>query len=349
MDKDNMTIIGCDLGDRTSHLCLLDREGAVLRRTKIASTQKAFDKFFAGLESCLVVLEVGGHSRWSSALIRELGHRCLVANPRHVRLIYGGTHKNDRLDAEALARLGRLDPTLLRPVEHRSQEAQTQLSTLKARDALVRNRTRLIASVRGIAKSAGMRLVACDADYFTRKVTLPPTLQPALGAMLQNIEELTAHIKQYDKQIAQLCAQHPETLLFQSVPGVGPITALAYALTLERPERFCSSRDAAAFVGLVPKQRQSGRHDPQLGITKAGDRLLRRLLVQCAHCILGARGQDSDLRRFGLRLAAQGGKRAKKRAVVAVARKLAVLLHRLWVSGELYEPLRLTPDQSCAA
>lgn len=349
MDKDNMTIIGCDLGDRSSHLCLVDPEGTVLRRAKIATTRRAFHKFFAALDPSLVVLEVGTHSRWTSALIGELGHRCLVANPRHVRLIYGRTNKNDRLDAEALARLGRLDPTLLRPIEHRSQEAQTQLSTLRARDALVRNRTRLIASVRSIAKSTGVRLVACDADYFARKVTLPPALQPALGPMLQNIEELTGHIKQYDKQIAKLCAQHPETQLFQQVQGVGPITALAYALTLERPERFARSRHAAAFVGLVPKQRQSGRHDPQLGITKAGDRFLRRLLVQCAHCILGARGQDSDLRRFGLRLADQGGKRAKKRAVVAVARKLAVLLHRLWVSGELYEPLRLAPKHSHAA
>ncbi|MGB8222562.1 MAG: IS110 family transposase [Polyangiales bacterium] len=349
MDKDTMTIIGCDLGDRSSHLCLLDPEGSVLRRAKIGTTKKAFDKFFAGLERSLVVLEVGTHSRWSSALLHELGHQCVVANPRHVRLIYGGTHKNDRLDAEALARLGRLDPTLLRPIEHRGQEAQTELSVLKARDTLVRQRTRLVAAVRGMAKSTGVRLVACDADYFARKVTLPPPLQPALGPMLQSIEELTGHIKHYDKQIAELCAQHPETHLFQQVPGVGPITALAYALTLEHPERFARSRQAAAFVGLVPKQRQSGRHDPQLGITKAGDRFLRRLLVQCAHCILSARGQDSDLRRFGLRLAAQGGKRAKKRAVVAVARKLAVLLHRLWVSGELYEPFRLAPEHSHAA
>lgn len=349
MDNDTTIIIGCDLGDRISHLCLLDAEGGVLKRSKIATTRRAFHRFFTGLDSCQVVLEVGTHSRWTSALILEFGHQCVVANPRHVRLIYGGTHKNDRLDAEALARLGRLDPTLLRPIEHRSGEAQAELSTLRARDALVRNRTRLIASVRGIAKSTGMRLVACDADYFSRKVTLPPELQPALGPMLQSIEALTGHIKQYDKQIAQLCAQHPETRLFQQVSGVGPITALAYALTLERPERFSRSRDVAAFVGLVPKQRQSGRHDPQLGITKAGDRFLRRLLVQCAHCILSARGQDSDLRRFGLRLAAQGGKRAKKRAVVAVARKLAVLLHRLWVRGEVYEPLRLTSDQSQAA
>jgi len=349
MDQDTTTIIGCDLGDRSSHLCLLGIDGTVLRRTKIASTRRAFHKFFTGLQSALVVLEVGTHSRWSSAVIAELGHQCLVANPRHVRLIYGGTHKSDRLDAEALARLGRLDPTLLRPIQHRSKEAQTELSSLRARDALVRCRTRLIASVRGITKSAGMRLVACDADYFTRKVTLPPALQPALGPMLQSIEALSAQIKDYDKQIAQLCAQHPETRLFQQVSGVGPITALAYTLTLERPERFSSSRDAAAFVGLVPKQRQSGRHDPQLGITKAGDRFLRRLLVQCAHCILSARGRDSDLRRFGLRLAAQGGKRAKKRAVVAVARKLAVLLHRLWVSGEVYQPLRLAPEHSHAA
>ena len=338
MKQDTMRTIGCDLGDRTSHLCVLCPEGAVLKRAKLASTTRAFEAFFSTLEPARIVLEVGAHSRWSSALLTELGHQCIVANPRYVRLIYAGTHKNDRLDAEALARLGRLDPTLLRPIVHRRQQTQAELGVLRARDVLVRTRTRLIVAARGMAKSAGVRLATCEADSFSRKLTPPPPLEPALGPLFDTIEAMTERIKQYDRQIAALCAQHPETTLFQTVPGVGPITALAFALTLECPERFSSSRQAAAFVGLVPKQRQSGRHDPQLGITKAGDSMLRRLLVQCAHVILGHRVPDSELRRFGLRRLERGGKAAKKRAIVAVARKLAVLLHRLWVTGQPYRP-----------
>jgi len=126
----------------------------------------------------------------------------------------------------------------------------------------------------------------------------------------------------------------------------------SYVLTLDDPKRFRRSRDVGGFLGLRPKQRDSGQSQPQLRITKEGDPYLRKLLVQGAHYILGWRGPDTDLRRWGLKLAARGGKNAKKRAVVAVARKLAVLLHRIWVSGENYEPLRHSlpvPSPSVAA
>ena len=125
----------------------------------------------------------------------------------------------------------------------------------------------------------------------------------------------------------------------RQVKGVGPITALAYGLTLENAEHFAKSRAVGPYLGLVPKQEDSGESQPQLGISKAGDTMVRKLLVGSAHYILGPFGPDTDLRGYGLRLCERGGKNAKKRAAVAVARKLAVLLHRLWVSGEVYEPL----------
>ena len=125
----------------------------------------------------------------------------------------------------------------------------------------------------------------------------------------------------------------------RQVKGVGPITALAYVLTLENPELFAKSREVGPYLGLVPKQEDSGESQPQLGISKTGDTMVRKLLVGSAQYILGPFGPDTDLRRYGLRLCERGGKNAKKRAAVAVARKLAVLLHRLWVSGEVYEPL----------
>ena len=151
-------------------------------------------------------------------------------------------------------------------------------------------------------------------------------------------------IQVYDERIEKLGREkYGHTELLRQVKGVGPLTSLAYVLTLENPDRFAKSRDVGPYLGLVPKQEESGDSQPQLGISKAGDVMLRRLLVGSAHYILGPFGPDTDLRRYGLRLCERGGKNAKKRAAVAVARKLAVLLHRLWISGEVYEPLRQAP------
>jgi len=148
-------------------------------------------------------------------------------------------------------------------------------------------------------------------------------------------------IQEYDKKIEKLAREkYGHTALLRQVKGVGPITALAYVLTLENPKRFVKSRDVGPYLGLVPRQEDSGESQPQLGISKAGDTMVRKLLVGSAQYILGPFGPDTDLRRYGVRLCERGGKNAKKRAAVAVARKLAVLLHCLWVSGEVYEPLR---------
>ena len=145
--------------------------------------------------------------------------------------------------------------------------------------------------------------------------------------------------KEQDRQIREACGRYPETQWLLQVQGVGPVTALAYVLTLEEPTRFEKSRTVGAFLGLTPRRDQSGQSDKQLPITKAGNTYLRQLLVNCAHYIMGPFAQDSDLRRYGERIASRGGKNAKKRAVVAVARKLAVLLHRLWQDQSTYQPL----------
>jgi transposase len=166
-------------------------------------------------------------------------------------------------------------------------------------------------------------------------------LREALEPLLREVESLNEGIQEYDRRIAKMAKEeYPETALLKQVKGVGDLIATAYVLTVEDPHRFRKSRDAGCFVGLQPGRRNSGESEPQMRISKEGDEYLRTLLVQGAHYILGPFGEDSDLRRWGLKLSARGGKNAKKRAVVAVARKLAVLLHRLWVSGEVYEPLR---------
>jgi transposase len=170
---------------------------------------------------------------------------------------------------------------------------------------------------------------------------LSQELRDALNPLFEEIESLNQRIAEYDRRIEQMAKEvYPQVALLKQVKGVGTLIALAYVLTMDNPQRFRRSRDAGCFVGLRPGRRNSGRSQPQLHISKEGDVYLRTMLVQGAHYILGPFGEDSDLRRWGLKLAERGGKNAKKRAVVAVARKLAVLLHKLWVSGEVYEPLR---------
>ena len=249
--KGKQLTIGVDLGDRTSHYCVLNEAGEVIVAGTLATTPKGIEEVFSRIPRCRIALETGTHSPWVSRQLTQLGHEVIVAHARNVRLIWESSRKDDRLDARTLARLARIDPWLLGPVRHRSAQAQIHLTVIRARAALVSARTALVNAARGFR-----------------------------------------------------------------------------------------SRDVGCFLGLRPGRRNSGRSEPQLHISKEGDRYLRTLLVQGAHYILGPFGEDSDLRRWGLKLAERGGKNAKKRAVVAVARKLAVLLHKLWVSGEVYEPLR---------
>jgi len=334
--------MGWDVGDKFTEVCALGADAAILEQEHVRTTKHSLEKQLARHPGALVVLEVGVHSRWISDLVRGRGHEVIVANARQVQLIYKRKSKTDRSDALLLARLGRFDPTLLAPIRHRSKSAQLDLACLRGRDMLVSARTDLINHVRGILKPFGVRVPDCGSGAFVRHAeeVVPQELVPALSPVLECLRVLEGELGHYEKQVQQLAAvSYPETARLSQVGGVGPITSLAYVLTLEEPSRFKASRTVGGFLGLTPARDQSGESDPQKRITKAGDPFLRKLLVQCAHYILGPFGQDSDLRRWGLRLAERGGKAAKKKAIVAVARKLAVLLHRLWVSGKDYQPI----------
>lgn len=342
MINNSTFFIGLDLGDKRSYIAILNRDGDLIEETRLLTTKTSFHQRFSMFPPCRVAMEVGSHSRWASHLLTELGHDVLVANARKLKAIYHNPRKGDRTDAETLARLARLDPVLLSPIHHRSPQAQADLAVLHSRDALIRSRTLLINHVRGIVKSSGARLPSCTANCFASKATstIPETLHPSLLPVIDTIARLTHQIRKYDQLIEKLCVtKYPETKLLRMISGVGPITALAFVLILEDPKRFTKSRDVGPAIGLVPKRDQSGDHDPQLRITKTGNSFLRRLLVFSAQYILGPFGPDCDLRQWGLKLAERGGKNAKKRAVVAVARKLAVLLHHLWSTGEIYDPL----------
>lgn len=343
--------IGLDLGDRKTHLCALDERRTVVRRKEFTTTRDSLVREFGGQPRSRLVMEAGPQSLWISVLLRDLGHDVLVVNPRKVMLISRGGRKTDRRDAEMLARLALGMPELLGEAHHRTLAGQADLSVMRARDLLVRTRTHLVAHVRGILKAFGIRLPAWSASCFGQRAgkEIPADLQPALAPVLAVLAELEVRIRGFDHTIEQMIStRHPQAARLRQVVGVGPITAAAFVLTIGDPARFRRSRDVGPWAGLCPKKQESGDADPQLGIAKTGNGFLRRLLVNASHYILGPFGKDCDLRRFGLRLCEHGGGKAKRRAVVAVARKLAVLLHRLLVSGAVYEPLRNQKQQAIA-
>jgi transposase len=340
------TTAGLDLGDKYSYLCIIDQHsGEVIEEGRLRTTPEALKRRFASERPMRIAIEAGTHSPWVSRLLEECGHEALVANARKLRLIYSNKRKTDEVDAENLARLARVDPKLLYPLKHRGEDSQAHVAIVRSREALVSARTQLVNHVRGAVKSFGARLPKCPAVSFHNKAPehIPEALLPALGPLLETIGSLTRRIRQYDRRLEAIAKEHyPETELLRQVEGVGPLTALTFVLTVEDPYRFEKSRSVGAYLGLVPARDQSGDRDPQRRISKEGDEMLRKLLVSGAHYVLGPFGSDSDLRRHGEKIAARGGKNAKKRAVVAVARKLSVLLHSLWISGEVFEPLRNT-------
>jgi transposase len=338
---------GLDHGDKYSYLCLIDQDsGEVIEEGRLRTSPEAFRRRFASEQHLRIAIEAGTHSPWASRVLEECGHEVLVANARKLRLIYANKQKTDEIDAENLARLARVDPKLLLyPLKHRGEDSQADMALIRSRQALIGCRTQLVNHVRGAVKSFGGRLPKCPAVSFHKKAAehIPEALWPALGPILEQIGSLIQRIREYDRKLEAICQErYPETELLRQVEGIGPLTALTFVLTLEEPHRFEKSRSVGAYLGLVPATDRSGDRDPQKRISKEGDEMLRKLLVSSAHYILGPFGSDSDLRRHGEKIASRGGKNAKKRAVVAVARKLSVLLHSLWISAEVYEPLRNT-------
>jgi transposase len=333
--------IGMDLGDRHHIIVVFDNQGNEIAIKRITNTKLAMRRYFQRYSGATVALEAGTHSPWISRELQQLGLRVYVGNPRKLRLIWDSHDKSDERDARILAMVCRVEPRLLWPVQHRNAQAYTDLELIKARDMLVQSRSKLINHVRCVVKSHGERLPSCSAASFAKRAAglLPEPLSQALSYLMQTIADMSQRIGELERKIEQLSKQrYPETRGLRQVAGVGPLTALAYVLTVEDPSRFSKSRRVGAYLGLTPRRDQSGASDKQLRISKAGNRYLRKLLVNCAHYILGRFGPDCNLRRFGLAIAARGGKNAKKRAAVAVARKLAVLLHRLWASQQCYQP-----------
>lgn len=352
--KQYRTIIGVDLGDKQHYVCVTDKDGNILSETTIRNTREALSQLADSHQGSLFAIEVGTHSPWISRLIKERGCGCLVANARKLRAIYTNDRKCDMLDARMLAKLARVDPELLNPIEHGCEEDQIHRMAITLRDSLVRQRVDIVSSIRCTLKSLGVRLPGCATVSFVKYCRQELEGTPffhVVETSLKALEGVNESIKEYERHIKKTAAEHySETSLLEQIPGVGPITSLSFVLAIGDPQRFEDPRDVGAYFGLVPRRDQSGDTDKQLPISKAGNSNLRRLLVQCAQYILGRFGPDCDLRDYGLRLAARGGKAAKKKAVIATARKLAVLMFVLWKKEQPYEPLRnCKAEESTAA
>ena len=308
--------IGVDVSDKYSHICVIDRDGEILEESRIPTKRSAFEKRFSMCSPALIAIEAGTHSPWIDQLLRDLGHDVLVANPRKLRVIYENESKDDKIDAQMLARVARFDPSLLRPIEHRKKEMQEHLEIIKSRDTLVTARTALVNHVRGAVKSHGFKLPKFSTNSFPKKAAehIPKSLWACLSPLLDTIGQMTAKIQIYDKRIEELCdtTYQVSTGVLRQVKGVGSLTALAFVLCIGDPYRFNKSRAVGTYFGLCPRKDESGAKKPQLSITKTGNSFIRRLLVGSAQYILGPFGPDSDLRRWGLEKAKGGWKSSQE-------------------------------------
>lgn len=352
--------VGIDLADTKHQVCVLNQLGHVEQEFAIPNNSDSIGSLAHRFPNARFVMEVGTHSPWISAQLREMNCEVLVGNARKLKAISEHERKCDELDARTLAKIGRMDTDLLYPINHVTQDALKDRLVISSRETLVDQRKRLVQSVRGSVKALGLRIEGCSPEVFPRRVRVAlvaeSELFDTLEPILQAIEKMTEGIRKLDRKLSKLSAEkYPITQLLQRIQGVGPITAIAFVLAVEDPSRIDGTRNIGAYFGLVPGRDQSGDCDKQLGISKTGNPYIRKLLVQCAQYILGAHGPDCDLKRFGERRAGKSGegkrsaKGAKRKAIVAVARKLAVLLLSLWKSGQDYEPFRHGNEVPCAS
>jgi len=337
--------IGVDLGDKKHAICVIDASGEIIEQRAITNHRQSLKRLSDKYPGARIAMEVGSHSPWISRYLKSLKHEVFVANPRKLRAIYTNDRKSDERDAMMLAKLGRMDPSLLYPIQHGSEQAQRDLLQVKLRDNLVRQRVAIISSVRFTLKSMGRRLSSPGTKYFAKQARLQLKKEGDLLSMiepsLQVLDELTLQIRNLEKAIEKLCEEdYPETARLMQIRGIGYITALSFVLTIEDPDRFDPPREVGAYLGLVPKRDQSGELDKRLGISKAGDAYMRRLLVSAAQYMLGPFGEECDIRTRGLRMAERGGRGAKNKAAVATARKLAVVMLVIWQKQVDYEPER---------
>lgn len=331
-----MDHIGIDLHDEYSQICVMTLQREIVMEARIPTTRGAYRSFFAARTPSVVVMEAGPHATWVRELLRELGHEVVVCHPRRVRLIAESRNKNDQVDAELITRLSLSDLDLLRPIQQRTTETLADRSLIRARATLVDTQTRLKTTLRGLVKPFGVRLGGGNSRMLEdlAGAALPPQVRLSTDCLLATLATVAAQLRELDDQIDQLNAKYEVTENFRTIPGVGPLVAITYTLAINNPDQF-KRGDIGPFVGLTPANRSSaGKKLPPSDRGRPGDRYLRDLLVQSAWSLMNSRS-ESDLAKWGRSLKERIG---GKKAAVAVARKIAELMHHLWICNERFVP-----------
>lgn len=331
--------IGIDIGDKVNSICILNNKGEILLEKNIQNNKAAMKEYFDSIEKASIVIEAGSHSPWIEKLLVAIGHDVFVCNPRELAAVTQNINKSDKRDPKVLAGMLLTGKHLLKQVHHASEDAMRDFLLIKSRRALVKCRTILINNSRGVVKTFGERIspgLSADAFHKYAGDSLKEETLVKIEDLIEVIGKTTEHILNYEKNIEALIkSKYPAAQLLQSINGVGPLTALAYVLTIDDPKRFEKSRTVGVFLGLVPRRDQSGDIDKQLPITKAGSKLLRSLLINCANFILSEKGEDNQIKRFGLKIRGDGTSKSRtNKAKVAVARKLSVVMHQMWISNK---------------
>ena len=326
---------GLDVSDKMTHVCVVDGSGAVQWTGVCATDPEVIARTLTTRAPGLVraVLETGALSAFLYHGLIERGVAAICVCARHAkRVLSARVNKSDPHDAEGLAQMARTG--WFKQVRIKDEATHMDRARLKIREQLIGARQAIANQLRGLLKLFGLRLgqvttPARRAERLRLLFAQKPELQPILTPLIESLEALEVQIARTTKQLAAQAAADPVTARLMTAPGVGPITALIFKASIEDPERFARGEDAGAFAGLAPRRNQSGERDYKGRISKAGDPMLRRALYEAANVLLGRVKRSCALRDWGLKLAETKG---TKRARVAVARKLAVLLHRLWRS-----------------
>lgn len=333
-----MHIVGLDIGKRKAHACVTTEDGTIVDEKSIVQRRDELAVFFSKYPKSRILIEASTSSEWVARYLTSLEHEVIVADPRF-RLMYAAGDKKiktDRRDARALAVALRVGA--FRRAHRKSDDARALALKVKLRAGLVRARTRLIQQVRAACEYEGVILEKCNTRYFTDIVLeerLPDVLANSLEPSILQIASLQEAIGAIDAEIEGVAETDAAVIRLKSVRGIGALTATAFRATLDDVERFKSAKEMTSFLGLVPSQNSSGDAQGRLGrITKTGDGLVRSYLVEAAHLIMSKRSPDTALKRWALRVAARRG---KKKAAVALARKLARILFAMWRDGSEFD------------
>ena len=332
---------GIDVSLECSSVCLVDGMGKILREAKVASEPEALIAWFRSQGMVLerIGLEAGPLSQWLYAALREAGLAVELLETRHVRDAFKAMPvKSDRNDARGIAQLMRLG--WFRPVHCKSIEAQETRAILTARKLLQSKLRDIENSLRGVLRGFGLKVGSTTERTFAERirelVAGHPGLEVVARALLEAHAVLRREFDSLDKQVQRLARSHPQAKLLMTTPSVGPIVALTYASAVDDPKRFRSSKATGAHFGLTPKKYQSGETDYTGRISKIGDASVREALYQAAHVMLTKPVRNcSALKSWAMRIARRAGMRKAK---VALARKLAVILHRMLADTKPFNP-----------